>query len=56
MQQKLLEKYGLNQALIGREYIMKDVLAIMMEQYLIDQGIMKPSENTFRHGRVIRPR
>jgi hypothetical protein len=32
---------------------MRDVLAIIMEQYLIDQGIMKPSENTFGSGRVI---
>lgn len=49
MQSALLKKYGFVEELIDREYKWLDILAIMTEHYLIDQGIMKPHENSYKY-------
>jgi hypothetical protein len=45
----LFKKYGFVFELIDREYRWNDILAIMTEQYLIEQGIMKATPNTYKY-------
>ena len=49
MQTALFKKYGFVFELIDREYRWNDILAIMTEQYLSEQGIMKATPNTYKY-------